>query len=661
MKKELPQRKYSPWIFSERKLEKFLLSFLLIFFLSSCKDTDDFSPSEREVCFELINNTCLSIKENDYNIIRARGKDNHDGEGLVVERLDVNNYVIRAKSGLYLTYKNPKFIIVANEKKKANASIFQIVKVKEYYQLKTKDGVSFKLGQGASLTTLGKGKLFVFSIVDKAFHYKPWTSFNLIFFARVLFQLFILLIALFFFFKYIKKTVKNTLSLRTIIVVAFIGLISITNLQKWNSEGVISSDFVMYYQYLPAAIVFNDMSYSFLKDLPPDFNGKMWVKTNEKTGRNTNKFTMGMSIMYLPFFMVGHLCAAIFDYTAYGYSYPYLLALSFCGWFYSLLGFIFLRKILLTCFNDVITVWVLVSIALGTNLFYYLTIEPAMTHAVSFSLISMFMWFTVLWYNKKRVKTAVCLGLLLGVISLIRPTNGLIAVVFIFFNISSIQQMKERVLMFREYKIQVLLLTFFTILIWMPQLLFWKYSSGEWFYFSYGEEGFFFSNPQIFNGLFSYRKGWLIYTPIMIFALSGLVFTYMHNKRWVTSLMIFIPVNIFIIYSWWCWWYGGSFGSRPMIDSYAVMAIPLGFFYQFFYKLKPWLRSFPLLIMVLSISLNLFQTEQTKTCLHYDSMTKEAYWSNFTTIGWPNNYEELIAPPDYTKAIKGEEEYNLKK
>jgi hypothetical protein len=283
-----------------------------------------------------------------------------------------------------------------------------------------------------------------------------------------------------------------------------------------------------------------------------------------------------------------------------------------------------------------------------------------MTHPASFCLISMFIWFTIKWHNQKQLKNAIVLGLLMGLISLIRPTNALVAIVFIVFNITSLKQIKERVLLFWNYKAQITVITLSSIIVWVPQFLFWKYSTGEWFYFSYEEEGFFFNNPQIFNGLFSYRKGWLVYTPIMLFSLLGVFFAFKNNKKWVVSLSLFIPLNIFIIYSWWCWWYGGSFGSRPMIDSYALMAIPLASLYNYFDKLKTYLRCIPLFVMFLAISLNLFQTYQSKTCLHYDSMTKESYWSNFTNLGWSSNYKKLIEPPNYKKAIKGEEEYNLR-
>ena len=46
-----------------------------------------------------------------------------------------------------------------------------------------------------------------------------------------------------------------------------------------------------------------------------------------------------------------------------------------------------------------------------------------------------------------------------------------------------------------------------------------------------------------------------------------------------------------------------------------------------------------------------------KSSLHYDSMTKEAFWNNFITTGWPPDYKNMIKSPDYDRALKGEKEY----
>ena len=367
------------------------------------------------------------------------------------------------------------------------------------------------------------------------------------------------------------------------------------------------------------------------------------------------KFTIGMSIMYLPFFLIAHVTAYILGYTTYGYSLPYLLLICISSWFYAFLGLFYLRKTLLKYYNDATVTFTLLSVALATNLFHYVTIDSAMSHAYSFGLFSIFIYLTIKWYEQKKLKTALLLGLTIGLISLIRPTNALLATVFIFFNISSFKSLKEKIQLFWIYKNHIFLIATFAILVWSPQLLYWKYLTGHWFYFSYGEEGFFFSHPQIIKGLFSYRKGWLLYTPLMIFAITGIVFLFKQKTNWGLSVLMFLILNVYVVYSWWCWWYGGSFGSRPMVESYALLAIPLAAFFSFFDKKTSYLRSVSLFVLVLSVALNLFQTLQYNTCLHYDGMTKEAYWKNFTTLGWPEGYEKLIDSPNYEKAIKGVE------
>ena len=55
------------------------------------------------------------------------------------------------------------------------------------------------------------------------------------------------------------------------------------------------------------------------------------------------------------------------------------------------------------------------------------------------------------------------------------------------------------------------------------------------------------------------------------------------------------------------------------------------------------------------VSFNLFQTFQyRKTLIHWDSMTKAAYWAVFLKTNFPENYGELIETPDYEEAKKGQ-------
>ena len=62
------------------------------------------------------------------------------------------------------------------------------------------------------------------------------------------------------------------------------------------------------------------------------------------------------------------------------------------------------------------------------------------------------------------------------------------------------------------------------VLVWVPQMIYWKEMTGRWLYFSYGsDERFFFGDPAIIKGLFSYRKGLFIYTPLLLFAFAGVI------------------------------------------------------------------------------------------------------------------------------------------
>jgi hypothetical protein len=76
--------------------------------------------------------------------------------------------------------------------------------------------------------------------------------------------------------------------------------------------------------------------------------------------------------------------------------------------------------------------------------------------------------------------------------------------------------------------------------------------------------------------LFSFRKGWLLYTPIMAFALVGFVFLRKRRPELFPAILIWSLLAFWIISSWSEWWYGASYSVRPMITTYVLLSIPLG-------------------------------------------------------------------------------------
>jgi len=206
----------------------------------------------------------------------------------------------------------------------------------------------------------------------------------------------------------------------------------------------------------------------------------------------------------------------------------------------------------------------------------------------------------------------------------------------------------------RDYR-YLIVMTLVACMVWVPQMIYWREMTGQWVYFSYGDERFFFNDPAIIKGLFSFRKGLFIYTPLLIFAFTGLTVLWKKRSPHLVAIAVFVPLNIYIIFSWWCWWYGGGFGQRAFIDSYALMAIPAAALLQVAFTTgRKWLRGGIIALWSLLFLLGIYNNIQYYYgAIHWDSMTKEAYSDSFGRIRASARFNELLNAPDYEKARKG--------
>ncbi len=426
--------------------------------------------------------------------------------------------------------------------------------------------------------------------------------------------------------------------------------------QDWKKQYLIfGNDGLSYYGYLPLTFVYKDLKMSFYNSTDMALKSRFHnLPKKTPTGNYLLPTTMGVTYLISPFFVVSHITAFITGQKTDGYSMVYAIGLMLSMLFYLFIGLLFLRKILLLFFNEYITSFTLISIVLGTNLLYYATAHLT-SHIYSFSLISVFIYTTIIWYRNPNKKNSAFIGFLLGLITLIRPTNLLLLIIFVLWGVITWKDLKERIVFFFSKIDLVLIMVFIFILVWIPQFLYWKTVAGSFLFWSYGNDAsFFFNNPQIINVLFSYRKGWLLYTPIMIFAIAGIPFLWRYLRKSTIPIAIFVPLFIYVMSCWWSWWYGSSFSQRPMIDIYAILAIPYAAFIKFVNHRKKYLKSFIYFVFLFLIFLNLFQTWQYKNWL-IDSikMTKESYWLNFLKTEADPEYKNYLVMPSYEMAHKG--------
>jgi len=441
-------------------------------------------------------------------------------------------------------------------------------------------------------------------------------------------------------------------------ITAVLLVVFILNLMKnekdWTIENkTISWDVISYYAYLPAVFIYHDCTLKFVETYKGPHKFVFWADP----GPNNSKVirtSMGLSIIYSPFFFIAHWYASTHGYDAGGYSVPYRVALLMSCVFIVLIGLFFFARLLLNFFNPYISSWLMILIVLGTNLLYYCVYEAPVTHAYNFSLIIIFVYYTIKWYENPRVKTTIIIGLLAGLITLIRPVNCIVCLFFLLWDIKNFTDIKNRILLLSQKWWMLAIIAGMIFLVWLPQIVYWKIVTGQYLYYSYGDQGFFFLHPKIIKGLFSYRKGWLLYTPLMVLALAGIPLLWKKQKAFFYPVVIILAIHIYVVFSWWTWWYGGSMGSRPMIDLYGLLAIPMGYLFVSSLELKKVLRLILIGLSVILLAIGLFHTDKYRHgSLHYDSMTKAAFWDSYFRRTPSHKFWSLLEQPDYDLAKKG--------
>ena len=423
---------------------------------------------------------------------------------------------------------------------------------------------------------------------------------------------------------------------------------------NWRTQKIIQWDVIVYYEYLTAAFVFNDLTFSFIDDLPDDFDGDIWLE-NGPDGERFPKTTIGVAIMLMPFYLIALFFNNILGMGSYGYSSFFQFFIFLAGIFYYLASLLLLRKVLLKYFVEKVVCITLIILSFATGLAYYALAEPGLSHNYSFFLFILLFWITTKWHEKASLKNSLALGATLGMIILMRPSNGLIVLIPLLYGIYNVKSYKERLKYIGQNFRSVIISILMCCVIISLQLFFWKYSTGKWLVLSYGEEGFFFNDPKIFEGLFGFRKGLLIYTPIMIFGFIGMFLSGDKLKELKWAAIVFTALNIYVILAWWCWWYGGGYGHRAFVESFFVFSFFIAVVVDRIRISKSVLLKVSSgILVVFFISLNLFQMRQYhKGFLHWDGMTYEAYKEIFFKDHTSSEFWDALEQPDYEEAKKG--------
>lgn len=407
---------------------------------------------------------------------------------------------------------------------------------------------------------------------------------------------------------------KNRFSLFTLIfLIIVIAIVRVVTL----SDNELSWDVFGYYIHLPAAFIYHDhalQSISWIHDIMSKYpvTGTLYQLSTGPDGNPIFFFLMGMSFFYAPWFFIGHLLAMASGYPADGFSLPYQYALALGAITYTIVGLIYLRKILLSLFSDKTAVFVMIVVVLATNYLHFMTVKNLETANVLFLMVTLITWNTLRWYKDHKLINLVAVSIFAVLTALAKPSEVMVLLIPLLWGVMNRETFLNRFREIYQYRTQFAMAIAAGLLVALPQMIYWYSETGHFLFDSYKNPGvgLDLDSPHILQVLFSFKKGWLIYTPVMIFSIFGFIALYRKNKGLFTPILIYSLFAFYILSSWTEWWYGASYSMRPMITLYPLLAIPLGYFIEAVYKKKMVTRTLFILLVAGFTVLNLFQTWQ---------------------------------------------------
>ena len=419
---------------------------------------------------------------------------------------------------------------------------------------------------------------------------------------------------------------------------------------KWSfsrTEATLSWDVSGYYMYLPAIFIYKDLKKcDFHKEIlakygpTPDFQQAY----EHPSGNQVMKYSIGQAIQFAPSFFIAHAWASASPkYPADGFSFPYQFMISMNSLLMAFIGLYYLRRVLLYFFDDGVVALSVLAVVLGSNYLNYSAIDGAMTHNYLFTIYALLIFQTIHFYRNPNLFKAICIGLLIGIAALTRPTEIIACLIPILWGVNMFSKtaILERLNLLKSKLPLLASAVIACIAVGSIQLFYWKFVSGDWLVYSYEDQGFSWLKPHIKNGLISCKAGWLMYSPLMGFSLIGFYHLFKKNRNIFAACFIFSMLFMYITFAWDIWWYGGSLGQRALIQAYPILMFPFSSFLTWLKKQHLSIKTILGILMGIFCYFNLWFTHQAhKGGLLYVGQMTDAYY--FKTLGrYKKNIEDL--------------------
>ena len=344
---------------------------------------------------------------------------------------------------------------------------------------------------------------------------------------------------------------------------------------------LLGSDGTHYYAYLPSILLDGDLDftddYAALLEGEPEKLARALSDLTPK-GLPANVWGIGPALLWAPFFLLAHAVVLLLAFAGVpiepdGYGTIYQAAALTGSIVYGGLGLYLICRAYGSVIEDHESIaWAVLVFAAASNIVYYMTVEPHMSHAVSLFAGGMFVFVWMRGRHDGGLKWAVMLGAIAGVMALVRPQEGLFLVLpyidrawLLISQYSRADGGKAKEIWGLLAKICVSGCVAF--IVFSPQLLVWQELWGTFLENPYELSGqkFYWLRPRGLLVLFSFHRGLFVWHPIYLLGLAGLILLLRREPSLAMASLLGIGMQWYLISSWWAWDQGKSFGGRMFI------------------------------------------------------------------------------------------------
>lgn len=426
-----------------------------------------------------------------------------------------------------------------------------------------------------------------------------------------------------------------------LLIVFTAGALTLDN-QKNNTLGW---DIFGYYLYLPAQFIYNDIGledHTWLDSIKEEYApSNTWYQFHQQeNGASVIQYTSGQAWLYAPFFAIGHAIALSTTYPADGFSAPYEWALNAGLFAYFALGVWLLVLLARRYFSEKWVAVGLLALYFGTNLIQLSGQYMLSPHIGIFILYSALLYVSDSYSRSRKSKHAWLIGLLCGLIILNRPTEIAVLLVPLLWGYGAQTSPGWKVA--KKNPLDFLIVAGVMAFIGFPHLLYWKVTAGSWIHLSYENpaEGLDWTSPHTLPFLFSFRKGWFIYTPLALFAVAGIFLSRRRLRQVFVPTLLVLIISIYIMSSWTTWYYaGGSYSSRTLVNIYPILLLPLTLALKASWESR--IRPVLVPLAIVLIAMNLMHAWQwNQGILDKTRMTSKAYKNLIFATEWKPEWEK---------------------